>query len=29
MPTPDWSIEAQGFDLSGADPDTWPFIAST
>lgn len=27
MPQPDWSIKADGFDLSGANPDTWAFIA--
>lgn len=27
MPSPEWSIEAVGFDLSGTDPDTWAFIA--
>ena len=27
MPQPDWSIKADGLDLSGANPDTWAFIA--
>ena len=27
MPSPDWSIKADSFDLSGSNPDTWAFIA--